>query len=601
MANTVYFACKGMDNSSHNILLLDSDEQSALDIQRFLKVSAYTFTVSHATNILEGINYLKSRKPDVVLLDATFAEGREFAPFKQFMAKENIPFILIAETGSNEAQKQADRSGAADYLVKNKINLFHLQKSIVNALKLSEAETKLDNTFNEFVAQHDTLYKLLNRIDAGILVVNAQNAIRYANSKAYSILGDEAIRKHLSDYLAYREVEEDEVIDLKPRKNISLQIKISELDWNGERTNLFLLERTKKNDKSTEAFYADENLLTLINAINENVLVLKGDKIVLANKPALKHLKLKQSELKALTLADIFESSEPLFEGVSIQSFLAEKKAEGSLKMRDGSKVAVSFSIKPMNVDEEFYQVLSFEARIEKENIPTQRSGEDEAFSTEGVLHLASHDLREPVRTILNYTQLISENLSQKKYEQAMEYTAFAQDAAERMEKLLSDLKTYIGLNDYQFQLGKVSMKLVLADVLKQLKPKIDAASAEISFTELPDVNADRELVEKLVYHLIDNALKFRKKTKKPVIDIGFDKFEGNIIFCVRDNGIGISKKYYNKIFELFERLNRVDEYTGNGLGLAISKKITDMHGGELWVESLPGSGSNFYFTLRGK
>lgn len=124
---------------------------------------------------------------------------------------------------------------------------------------------------------------------------------------------------------------------------------------------------------------------------------------------------------------------------------------------------------------------------------------------------------------------------------------------------------------------------------------------AEVSFTELPDVSADRELVEKLLFQLIDNALKFRKKDKKPVIDIGYEKFEGNVIFCVRDNGIGISKKYYHKIFELFEKLNRVDEYPGNGLGLAISRKITELHGGEIWVESLPGSGSNFYFTLRGK
>ncbi|HLP19034.1 MAG TPA: ATP-binding protein, partial [Chitinophagales bacterium] len=165
----------------------------------------------------------------------------------------------------------------------------------------------------------------------------------------------------------------------------------------------------------------------------------------------------------------------------------------------------------------------------------------------------------------------------------------------------LSDLKVYIALNEHPFQLQKVSMKMVLADVLKQMKARIDEAQAEVSFTELPDVSADRELVEKLLTQLIDNALKFRKKDKKPVIDIGFDKFEGNIIFCVRDNGIGISKRYYHKIFDLFEKLNRVDEYPGNGLGLAISKKITDLHGGEIWVESLPGSGSNFYFTLKGK
>ncbi len=587
-------------DTSRNILLLDSNEQSALDIQRFLKVSAYTFTISHASDIAEGLNYLRSRKPDVVLLDADLMQQKDFAQFKQTISKENIPFILFAESGTSEAHRQAESSGAADYLVKNKINLFHLQKAIVNTLKLSEAATKLDTTYSEFAAQHDSLYKLLNRIDAGVLVINAQNAIRYANTKAYSILGDEAIRKHLPDYLSFREVEEEEVIDLKLKQNLSLQIKITELNWNGEKANLFVLNRSHKKEQGVESFKTDDTVLSLVNSIHENILVLQGDRILLANKPALQQLKLKQSEINMLTLKDIFESKETLFEGISVQSFLAERRSEGLLLYKDGSTQAVHFSIKPLNIANDFYQLLSFETSLELEHIPSART-HSEAFNTEGVLHLASHDLREPVRTILNYTQLISDNLAQKKYEQAIEYTAFAKDAAERMEKLLSDLKTYIGLNDHNFSLSKVSMKLVLTDVLKQLKPKIDEASAEVSFTELPDVNADRELVEKVLTHLIDNALKFRRPNRKPVIDIGFDKFEGNLIFCVRDNGIGISKKYYRKIFELFERLNRVDEYPGNGLGLAISKKITDMHGGEIWVESLPGSGSNFYFTLRSK
>ena len=587
-------------DTSRNILLLDSNEQSALDIQRFLKVSAYTFTISHASDIAEGLNYLRSRKPDVVLLDADLMQQKDFAQFKQTISKENIPFILFAESGTSEAHRQAESSGAADYLVKNKINLFHLQKAIVNTLKLSEAATKLDTTYSEFAAQHDSLYKLLNRIDAGVLVINAQNAIRYANTKAYSILGDEAIRKHLPDYLSFREVEEEEVIDLKLKQNLSLQIKITELNWNGEKANLFVLNRSIKKEQGVESFKTDETVLSLVNSIHENILVLQGDRILLANKPALQQLKLKQSEINMLTLKDIFESKETLFEGISVQSFLAERRSEGLLLYKDGSTQAVHFSIKPLNISNNFYQLLSFETRHEVEHIPSART-QSEAFNTEGVLHLASHDLREPVRTILNYTQLISDNLAQKKYEQAVEYTAYAKDAAERMEKLLSDLKTYIGLNDHNFSLSKVSMKLVLTDVLKQLKPKIEEAGAEVSFTELPDVNADRELVEKILTHLIDNALKFRRPNRKPVIDVGFDKFEGNLIFCVRDNGIGISKKYYHKIFELFERLNRVDEYPGNGLGLAISKKITDMHGGEIWVESLPGSGSNFYFTLRRK
>jgi light-regulated signal transduction histidine kinase (bacteriophytochrome) len=252
-----------------------------------------------------------------------------------------------------------------------------------------------------------------------------------------------------------------------------------------------------------------------------------------------------------------------------------------------------------MNLADEFYQLLTFEVVTDPAalNIPAGRSDGDN-FSTDSVLHLASHDLREPVRTILNYIQLISDNLKNKKYDAASEYAGFAKSAADGMERLLSDLKVYLSLNEYKFTLGKVSMKLALADVLKQMKDKIEAAGAEINVAELPEVNADRELVEKLLVHLIDNALKFHKKNKKPVIDIGFDKYEGNFLFCVRDNGLGVSKKYQEKIFELFERLNRVDEYPGNGLGLAISKKIVEMHGGKIWVESLPGFGSSFYFML---
>src|SRR5688572_19571169 len=128
--------------SSHSILLLDSNEQSAMDIQRFLKVSPHTFVVSHAPDIQEGLNYLRNRKPDLVLLDAEMIKGTEFSSLRQFIGKENIPIIMLSESNLQDTKKQADTVGAADYLVKNKINLFHLQKSIANILKLSEAESK---------------------------------------------------------------------------------------------------------------------------------------------------------------------------------------------------------------------------------------------------------------------------------------------------------------------------------------------------------------------------------------------------------------------------------------------------------------------------
>ena len=304
-------------------------------------------------------------------------------------------------------------------------------------------------------------------------------------------------------------------------------------------------------------------------------------------------------EMKNRNATDFFEGYNNTAEPATIKIFVLEKEAKGIIKFQDGRQQVITMYTRPVTISGILYQLLTFEteAGLQGQQMPGERS--DEArFTTDGVLHLASHDLREPVRTILNYVQLISENLHKKKYDAATEYADFAKAAADRMEKLLSDFKVYISLNDYRPSLAKVSMKMAVADVVKQMKAGIEATGAEINVAELPDVTADRELVEKLILQLLDNALKFGKKGKKLVIDIGFDKFEGNILFCVRDNGMGIPKKYQDKIFEPFERLNRVDEYPGNGLGLAISKKIIEMHKGKIWVESLPGFGSSFYFTI---
>ncbi|MDB5282721.1 MAG: putative Histidine kinase, partial [Bacteroidota bacterium] len=303
-------------------------------------------------------------------------------------------------------------------------------------------------------------------------------------------------------------------------------------------------------------------------------------------------------DVTGLKLNDIFEIKSPASEGLSATSFFEEKEMEGQLKNAEGLARPVKLLLKPMNIGGEFYQLLSVDTKAQQDQGAPKGRSDEERFSTESVLHLASHDLREPVRTILNYVQLIAENLKNKKYDAAEEYTGFARDAADGMERLLTDLKVYIGLSDHNFSLSRISMKLLVADVLKQMKDEIARTGAEVNVAQLPDINGDRDLVEKLVTQLIDNALKFYKKNTKPVVDIGFDKFEGKILFCVRDNGLGISKKYQDKIFELFERLNRVDEYRGNGLGLSISKKIVELHGGTMWVESLPGFGSSFYFTL---
>lgn len=588
--------------AARNILLLDNNEQSAQEIQRFLKASDHTFSLSHAPGVEEGLNYLKNRKPDVVLLDSGITGQKNFPAFRQWLQKENIPLILLSDADREETSRQVELSGADEYLAKNKLNLFNLQKIILNILKVNETEAKLDTTVSRLSARHESLFKVLNKINAGVLVLHSNNSIAYANTKLYSILSDEMVRHHLSEHLHYRELDEEESIELKPGRKISIEIQISETEWNGERANLFLIESKKTSRQDSEGLLSGPVFQTLLNATRGNILLLQDGMILFANKAAARILGVKSSELLQKPFGKFFETNELAGKEMLIHSLFAEKETEGLMKQEGGATQRIKCLLKPVNLGDDFYEVFSFEtlSHTGEQNAPKGRSDQNK-FTNDSIMHLASHDLREPVRTILNYVQLVTDNLQNKKYEAASEYAGFAKDAAGRMEQLLSDLKTFISLSDDTFSLSKVSMKTIVSDVLKKMKDKVSESGAEINVAELPDVHADRDLVQMLVYHLVDNAIKFRKKDKKPVVDIGYDKFEGNVIFCVRDNGLGISKKYYQQIFESFERLNRVDQYTGNGLGLAICKKIVEMHGGEIWVESLPGAGSNFYFTLRGK
>lgn len=588
--------------NNRSILLLDANDKSAQDIQRFLKVSAFAFSLSHAAGVQEATDYLKNYQPDLVLLDAGFAEMPKYDSIRKTLDEHRIPVILLSEAIGAELRHQAEKAGAHDSMIKNKVNLFSLQKIIVNTLKLSETTTRLDSAVEEYSARQETFSYILNQVSEGVMIINYDNQIRFANDKAYKILGEETIRQHVSNFLLYRETEQEERIEFKGSGRHKITLRISPIDWQNEKANLVILESLLADNAPEKKAQVFEVIESLLNSVDASVLILQNDRILFANRRTAANLLAKQKDLIGKKLTNVFGSEDELFTSSSLGTFMSEKRSTGLIKALDGSTRPVSYVMRYLNIGDELYQLMSFEllSISQETEIPGVREDKDR-FSTDDVLHLASHDLREPVRTILNYVQLIADHITREKYEQAAEYAIYARDAATRMDKLLSDLKVYIALSDYAFTMNKISMKTLAADVVKNFKPLIDEREAVLNIANLPDVSADRELVEKLLSHLVDNALKFHKKGNKPVVDIAFDKYEGNIIFCVRDNGMGISKKYHKKVFELFERLNRVDEYPGNGLGLAICKKIVEMHGGKIWVESLPGAGSSFYFTLRGK
>ena len=253
-------------DSNHNILLLDGDEQSALDIQRFLKVSAYTFSINHAPDVQEGLDFLRSRKPDIVLLDSALTASKDFDALKQAVTKAKIPVILLSSQGAVGSKLEAEGAGATDYIIKNKINLFHLQKTILNTLRVSEAEAKLGNSFSQNVQQQAVLYKLLDKTGAAMVIVSAAGLLLYANERAYILLSDEAIKGQLVNHLTYRKLKEETFVELRPG-NLILKIRTSEIDWNGEAANLFVIE-TYESSALKKGLLDDESFTTMLNSLS---------------------------------------------------------------------------------------------------------------------------------------------------------------------------------------------------------------------------------------------------------------------------------------------------------------------------------------------
>ncbi|MGA9544840.1 MAG: ATP-binding protein [Candidatus Sulfotelmatobacter sp.] len=210
--------------------------------------------------------------------------------------------------------------------------------------------------------------------------------------------------------------------------------------------------------------------------------------------------------------------------------------------------------------------------------------------------YVASHDLQEPLRMVTAYTQLLAERYRGKLDENADKFIAYASDGAQRMQVLIHDLLAFSRVGGKEAP-GSVDCTAVMKDVLQALAAAIEESAAVVRHGELPVVWADRTQVAQVFQNLIGNAIKFRGK-EPPMVSVQAEEAGQQWQFSVSDNGIGIAPEYAENVFVVFQRLHGRDEYPGNGIGLAICKKIIEHNGGKIWVESQAESGSTFKFTL---
>ncbi|EKQ69393.1 bacteriophytochrome (light-regulated signal transduction histidine kinase) [Leptolyngbyaceae cyanobacterium JSC-12] len=212
--------------------------------------------------------------------------------------------------------------------------------------------------------------------------------------------------------------------------------------------------------------------------------------------------------------------------------------------------------------------------------------------------YVASHDLQEPLNQVANYVQLLEMRYHDRLDQDASEFIDFAVEGVSLMQTLIDDVLAYskVDLKGIEWELTEVERALNQA--LNNLRGRIAETEAVITYDPMPTIVADGTQLMQLFQNLIGNAIKFQKKDEPPRIHIGVQRQDDAWLFSVQDNGIGIAPQYHDRIFVIFQRLHTRDEYPGSGMGLAICKKIAECHRGRIWVESEPGNGATFYFTI---
>ena len=298
---------------------------------------------------------------------------------------------------------------------------------------------------------------------------------------------------------------------------------------------------------------------------------------------------------------DVIDTQRPALHAGTLDALRVEKR----YLRKDGSTVwvALTLTVERDAAGKAQYEIAIYDDITSRKKAESElQAAHDELTRSNAELeqfaYVASHDLQEPLRMVSSYTQLLGKRYGERLEGDAKEFMAFVIEGAGRMRQLIDDLLAYSRVGTRGKGFRQVKLESVIERASVNLRAALEESGAELTHDPLPVVQADESQLVQLFQNLIGNAVKFHGAAV-PKIHVSAVEKEHEWEVTVTDNGIGVEPQYFERIFMVFQRLHDRGQYPGTGIGLAICKKVVERHGGRLWVESEPGKGSSFHFTLR--
>jgi len=362
---------------------------------------------------------------------------------------------------------------------------------------------------------------------------------------------------------------------------------------------------------------SEANLKTIMDTTDTAYTLLDKELNVMAyNQMAVKFVnsQFNHNPAKGDKLADYFPKERfPQFLNYTQQVLQGESiNYEVSYPQPDGSALWYYVKLFPITNDQDeiFGLMLALsditdhkiaEIHLEELNENLKKHAKELAISNaelEQFAYVASHDLQEPLRMVTSFMTQLEKKYGDVVDDKGRQYIRFAVDGAKRMRQIILDLLDFSRVGNTEDDMEDVNFNKLMNEIQALYRRQIEESHAKITFENLPTLHIYKTPIRQVFQNLVGNSLKYHRKGVAPVIEIACKEAKTHYQFSVKDNGIGIAPEFFDKIFIIFQRLHNKDEYSGTGMGLAITKKIVESLGGKIWLESEEGKGSTFYFTL---